>query len=212
MPKITTRARRALTEERRKQILAAAAQVFAAKGFERATIADIARHAGVAEGSIYNYFKNKDDLLISIPRQIVTPPIETVTARLQLLATETAEPEQLLLTIATAFTTVFRQNADVFRILLSALPTMKPAAREKYMRQVVSYAIGALETYLAQQIQCGVFRRDANPQHLARFLVGMFFPYIMLHDILQVEFDADWDYEQIIPEAVTLFLRGALAA
>ncbi|MGB8645249.1 MAG: helix-turn-helix domain-containing protein [Anaerolineae bacterium] len=43
-------------EQRRNQILTAARAVFARKGFERATIADIAREAVMAEGSIYNYF------------------------------------------------------------------------------------------------------------------------------------------------------------
>ena len=48
------------------RILRAALQVFAARGFHEAKIADIARAAGVADGTIYLYFKNKDDLLISL--------------------------------------------------------------------------------------------------------------------------------------------------
>ncbi len=41
-------------------------QVFAARGFYNARVSDIAREAGVADGTIYLYFKNKDDLLISL--------------------------------------------------------------------------------------------------------------------------------------------------
>lgn len=47
-------------------ILEAAIAVFAEKGFHHARIADIARKAGVADGTIYLYFRNKDDVLLSI--------------------------------------------------------------------------------------------------------------------------------------------------
>lgn len=47
-------------------ILEAAIDVFAAKGFHHARISDIARKAGVADGTIYLYFRNKDDVLLSI--------------------------------------------------------------------------------------------------------------------------------------------------
>ncbi|MGQ9485828.1 MAG: TetR/AcrR family transcriptional regulator [Desulfosoma sp.] len=52
--------------DKRRRILDAAVSVFAEKGFFQARVADIARLAGVADGTIYLYFKNKDDLLISI--------------------------------------------------------------------------------------------------------------------------------------------------
>ena len=48
-----------MIEARRTQILMGAAQVFAKKGFHKATTKEIAQAAGVAEGTIYNYFKNK---------------------------------------------------------------------------------------------------------------------------------------------------------
>ena len=51
------------------RILEAATKVFSKKGYVRATISDIAKLAGVAEGTVYEYFKNKEDLLLSIPRQ-----------------------------------------------------------------------------------------------------------------------------------------------
>ncbi len=47
-------------------IINAAIKVFAQKGFYTANVADVARQAGVADGTIYLYFKNKDDLLISL--------------------------------------------------------------------------------------------------------------------------------------------------
>src|SRR5690349_23099894 len=55
-----------LVAARRAQILDAATRVFASKGFNRATIRDVAQEAGVADGTIYNYFANKTDLLFGL--------------------------------------------------------------------------------------------------------------------------------------------------
>jgi TetR/AcrR family fatty acid metabolism transcriptional regulator len=52
--------------EKRDLIVEAAVDVFARKGFHQARVSDIARKAGVADGTIYLYFKNKEDLLLSI--------------------------------------------------------------------------------------------------------------------------------------------------
>jgi TetR/AcrR family transcriptional regulator, fatty acid metabolism regulator protein len=52
--------------DKRERILAAAERVFARHGFFAAKVSEIAKDAGVADGTIYLYFKNKDDLLISL--------------------------------------------------------------------------------------------------------------------------------------------------
>src|SRR6266542_5202653 len=51
---------------KREAILRAATDVFAERGFFNAQVADIARAAGVAAGTVYLYFRSKDDLLVSI--------------------------------------------------------------------------------------------------------------------------------------------------
>lgn len=57
---------RAPSAEKRERILRAAIRVFARKGFYATRVSEIAKAAGVADGTIYLYFKNKDDVLISI--------------------------------------------------------------------------------------------------------------------------------------------------
>ena len=53
-------------QDKRRTIINAAVEVFAEKGFHHSRVSDIARKAGVADGTIYLYFKSKDDLLITI--------------------------------------------------------------------------------------------------------------------------------------------------
>ena len=55
-----------IAKKRQRQILNAARQVFSKKGFAEATTAEIAKEARVSEGTIYNYFESKRDLLISL--------------------------------------------------------------------------------------------------------------------------------------------------
>src|SRR5207249_11783913 len=78
MPRVTAAAKARLEGTRRTQILAAAAGVFARKGFDRATVTEIARAAGLAEGSIYNYFRSKEELPVHIPRQLAQPVLATL--------------------------------------------------------------------------------------------------------------------------------------
>src|SRR3954447_11495699 len=52
--------------EKYEAILRAAIKVFARSGFFNSKVADVAREAGVADGTVYLYFKNKDDILVSI--------------------------------------------------------------------------------------------------------------------------------------------------
>ena len=206
MPKISPTARRALVEERKAQILTAAAKCFAAKGYERATIAEIAKEAGIAEGSIYNYFKNKGDLLISLPRQAIQPPIQFISAM-----TAPSSPEEMLTNMVRTMLGTLKKNSHIFRILLSALPSMTKQMKEQYLQQVILYAIGMVEIYFEKQIQQGTFRSDLNSAILARAFIGMFFPTVLLPEILQIEAAKTIDDEEAISTCVRIFLHGVMA-
>ncbi len=212
MPRISPDARRALYEERREQILKAAVQVFGEKGYDRATISEIARKAGVAEGSIYNYFKNKGDLLVGIPQQIAKLPMHALEPLLEQSSVPGAvPPEQVLEAIARNLVAIFHQNAHILRILVSTLPRLSEATREKYMNNVILYALSILETYFRQQMDLGVFRRGQDPRLLAISFFGLLFPHVMLREVVRVSMDGRADYEQVIRQVVPLFLHGVLA-
>jgi TetR/AcrR family fatty acid metabolism transcriptional regulator len=69
MPAAKAETRRERVEEKERAILTAARAVFVKHGFERARMAEIARRAGVAEGTIYIYYKTKNDLLQAVVLQ-----------------------------------------------------------------------------------------------------------------------------------------------
>jgi TetR/AcrR family fatty acid metabolism transcriptional regulator len=71
------------TGDKRERILVSAENIFAEKGYFETTISEIAREAGVAEGTIYEYFANKKDLLYAVPEQNTIEYAEFVLAHLQ---------------------------------------------------------------------------------------------------------------------------------
>ena len=60
-----------ITEQRQKQILGAAGDIFTLKGYAAATIPEIAELAGVAVGTVYNYYSNKRDLFIAAIKNLI---------------------------------------------------------------------------------------------------------------------------------------------
>src|SRR5262245_60547056 len=122
-----------LVAARRTQILDAATRVFASKGFNRATIRDVAQDAGVADGTIYNYFANKTDLLFGL---------------LDRLNDTERRPASLALASEAPFGDYFRayvrervealwSNADLFRAVLPEL-LANPVLRARYYDEVIA--------------------------------------------------------------------------
>src|SRR4051794_6102630 len=103
-----------LVKARRNQILDAATHVFAEKGFHRATIKDVARTAGIADGTIYTYFASKTDVLLAILNRL-----NETTEREQHFAQASEQDQRAF------FLSYLRQrmvllwpNAEVFRAVL----------------------------------------------------------------------------------------------
>ena len=201
-----------LVQKRSAQILEAAARVFAQKGYHAATTKEIASEAGVSEGTIYNYFQNKEDLLLSVPRLIsettLLPPLS------QMLATPitSGKEEEKLLTIVldNAFQTLQR-NVDLLKVLFSTLPTMDEKTLEEYLRRMPLYLTQFLEEFLQTRIAQGVYR-PMNTTVVARAFMGMIIIFILTQEVLPGKrVFATVGYDVIGQEIVRLFLHGVLA-
>jgi AcrR family transcriptional regulator len=105
---------------RRAHILEAARQVFADAGYQRATIRDIATAAGVSDGTIYNSFANKADLLVGLLAQLeagfTPPPADAASGDLAAARWQALTPEVFdLLRIALAEALADRSFGDTMR-------------------------------------------------------------------------------------------------
>jgi len=200
-----------LVQKRSAQILEAAARVFAQKGYHNATTKEIAAQAGVSEGTIYNYFQSKEDLLLSIPRLISETTL--LPSLSQILATPitSGEEEEKLLTLVldNAFQTL-QSNVDFIKVLFSTLPTMDEETLEEYLRRIPLYFAQALEEFLQSRIAQGVYR-PLDTTVVARAFMGMVVIFVLTQEVLPGKrVFAPVDYEVIGREIVQLFLRGVL--
>lgn len=209
MPRLSYHARKALVQERQQQILQAAAQVFAEKGFDAATIRDVARAAGVAEGSIYLYFKNKQDLLVHLPRQFMLPPVEAFHAAANRSAAPVS-PDALLQFVAENIVTVVQHNRDLIRVLFTTLPNLDEQTRAAYLREGPGYAVERIEEYIRAQQAAGIFRADVNPEIAARALPGMLLFFLLVQEVLQPADMPRFEYRDVIPVVVQIYLRGMM--
>jgi TetR/AcrR family fatty acid metabolism transcriptional regulator len=108
---------RAALSDKRARILDAAIKVFAERGFHTATVAEIARAAGVADGTIYLYFKGKDDLLLRLFDEKMT---ELLAESKSELAKERTAPARLSRFIQLHLALVER-NPDLASVLIVEL-------------------------------------------------------------------------------------------
>jgi AcrR family transcriptional regulator len=138
-------ARKARTAERRDAILAAALDEFASRGFEAARLDDVARRAGVAKGTIYLYFRDKESLFQELIRAMLTPLVGSIEAMGQadvpmaLLADRIAD-----LFVREVYET---RRKDVVRLMISEGRRF-PKLAEFYYREVLSRIIAAMRSLL----------------------------------------------------------------
>jgi len=208
MPRLAPHDRRTHSAERRRQILRAAARVFADRGYATATIEDVARAAHVAEGTIYNYFRSKEDLLIHIPRYIAGPVLEQLAALPDVETPKAAE--RALIAMGEAMVVRVSANVRFLKVFLSALPHLSQPAREEYMRLMPMATAEMLEAHLRRGMARGVYRRDLNPTVAARALPAMFFMITLSQQVILGRRMAPSMYQPFVREAVKQFLRGAL--
>src|SRR5215472_2120767 len=138
---------------RRKQILDAATQVFAQKGFHRATIKDIARVAGIADGTIYTYFASKTDVLLGILNRL-----NESTDREQQLNPENEQDMRSFFSMyLRQRMALFWPNAEIFQAVLPEM-LVNEDLRELYYQQVIAPTITLAEQYFQVQSTTGKIR------------------------------------------------------
>lgn len=166
MARLTERAKQVLTEERRTQILEAAAQVFSDHGYHGATIRQIAERAGLAEGTIYLYFSSKRDLLLTAWEHVAISSLLPLLDR----APKMEDDEGFVAALLTNRFELFRRHAPFFRLV------MQQADVDPVLRRALQARIQTIKTmvgeHLRRRIAEGGFRRVSVPIVL-RAIAGM---------------------------------------
>ncbi len=165
----------AVTQARQRQILEAAVTVFAEKGYHRATIKDIAQTAGVADGTIYNYFKNKQDVMLNIVLQMaeVNRLMENVEQAVQVLTLA-----QLLEMVFQNRLRTLKNNLPLTRAIFPQIIT-DPELRRMFFEKLLLPNLEKGEEIFQLYAERGQLS-DVDPKIVTRGLFSVIFGTIML--------------------------------
>jgi TetR/AcrR family fatty acid metabolism transcriptional regulator len=147
----------ALTGKRlskRTAIVNAAIEAFAQRGFHEAKISEIAKQANVADGTVYLYFKNKEDLLIKVFEEMITERLD----QLQLLMNDEHSAIDKLVSFFNHHVTIFTEHPFVARLMAVEL-RQSPEFLEKYPTyKPLRQYLGFLETIIQNAVDEGSIR------------------------------------------------------
>lgn len=190
-----------LIAARKNQILDAAAAVFAEKGFHPTTTKDIAKQAGIAEGTIYNYFDSKPALLMGIFERMKAtiiqekmPPAPDELDFRTFLHTFLSQPLMALQ----------QDNFALFRIVVSEM-MVNAEIRTLYHQQILEPTLLLAEGYLSKQM----IKRGHSPASVSltlRAISGMVMGLMMENIMGDTVLETQWEQ---LPDVLTdLLLHG----
>ncbi len=156
-----SQSRQARSAARRETILTAALDEFSSRGFEAARLDDVAKRAGVAKGTIYLYFRDKESLFQELVRAMLTPLVGTIEA----LGAAEVPIGVLIEQIVDLFVCEIYETRrkDVIRLMITEGRRF-PKLAEFYYREVLARIIAAVRALLRRAAA-----RGEVPEALAEF-------------------------------------------
>jgi AcrR family transcriptional regulator len=149
--------------ERREAIIAAAMDEFIAQGFAATRLDDVAKRAGVAKGTIYLHFKDKEALFEELIRTAIVPLVNRLAAGPPPVGASVRDMvEAFARTFIHEVTTT--QRGDIVRLIVAEGPRF-PAVADFYYREVVSKGLAGMRA----AIQLGIARGEIKHKDLAQF-------------------------------------------
>jgi AcrR family transcriptional regulator len=163
---------------RRAEIMSAAMRLFASKGFHSTTMSEIAKEAEFSTGSLYNFFKSKEELYFTMLRE----EIEKVEARTREQRAKARSPREDLEAVVDTLTEYFEENRYVFQIFVTHREhfewPMKGELAEVVRAKYLSF-IGELVEVFKAGISQGLFK-PYEPEELALCFMGILNSFIYL--------------------------------
>ena len=168
-------------------ILEAASSLFAEKGFHRTTTKEIAEAADVAEGTLYNYFDNKNDLLFEIINRLSETQGKLPLQDGNILH----DPRQFFFSMLKSRQVTSGQNTAMQQAIMSEILVDKEL-RQQYFSRLVEPVMTMLEKQLQMRIMLGQIRQQ--DVHLsARFITSLWTGLFILQILGDPLLASDWD-------------------
>ena len=166
------------TVDKQRRIMEAAFDVFSRRGFPRATTAEIAQVAGVAEGTIYNYYRSKRDLLVALVHDSVARE-----GMSEILDRYCAAPGDagLLRQLVRHRITAGSKNVDRLLVLIAEIQH-DPELQKMYVAGMSDRLFKRLEGCMESGMEEGVFRQ-MDPAVVARIFLAMNLGLLIIYQL-----------------------------
>ncbi|PLX14095.1 MAG: hypothetical protein C0594_00485 [Marinilabiliales bacterium] len=198
-------------EQRKQDIADAAQKVFREKGFDRATIDDVAQRAELSKGTVYLYFKSKEELQFAVFQRGSHLLIEMF----QKAIDRNRPTQEVLLQMASVFIEFSRKHADYFELFmffqssnLSKLNIEKETIEDYFYNKSPFKLVFDI---VSRGIEDGTLRNDLSVDLLASTLWSqMLGLLIVLHNKKEIFHIFNVDTEEVLKSHFEIILRGAL--
>lgn len=194
-------------EERPQELLDAALDVFAERGYRVTRLEEVAERAGVSKGAVYHYFGGKEDLLVQAVESRIAATFTDIDRVLAHQNGPASVKLRLALRRAWQFWTT-REFGQMFRLMFGEIRNEFPHLFEKWILQGPVHGWEMLARLIEEGKRNGEFRPDADAEAAARFITcGLAF-----QAVLQVHAEVPGlrplDPDRIFDSTADLFLRG----
>ena len=193
--------------QRPDEILDAALRVFAQRGLHKTKLEEVAKEAGISKGTIYLYFKNKEELFVAAAQRILPSPDEMYTER---EATPPADGSlaHLLHQVARTAYRRFRTPAYLaFFSMIAAEALRHPEWGEIYFRRIILALNQRLAEIFERAMRAGECRK-IDPVLAGRAFIGMFMVMALSQEHLGGKKYTPFSERQVIDSLTDIFLRG----
>ena len=188
--------------ERKQLILTTAARLFAERGFHRATTKDIAEAADVSEGTLYNYFESKDEILLGIMSMLA----EQVGLADRLYQNVTVDPQAFLLAMLRLRRQQIDDTNDMLQAVLSEI-LVNPPLRERYYQEQLTPYLQMIEYHLGERQALGQLR-PFDPALLARLVMALMHGLYLLQVLGDPVVKDQWS--ELAKVIVEILIHGAV--
>ena len=187
--------------DKHNRILKAAVRVFARYGYFNSKVAQIAREANVADGTIYLYFKNKEDILLSL----FEDRMDGIIGDLRGSIGDETDPFRRLTKFISLHFDLIRKDPDLVSVITVELRQSAKFMKE-YRNDKFREYLDIVEDIVNDGKSSGVVRQDVSPLVVKRGLFGMI-NELMLSQVLSRRRNAQ-ELSQLAQQVIEISIRG----
>ncbi len=189
-------------ENKHSKIISAATKVFAKKGFFTARISDIAKEAKVADGTIYLYFNNKYDILLSVFEE----EVGKIVVKTEKLLSDEEDPKKMLEIYTIQHLMAMKKNKNLAEVIQIELRQTNKVIKD-YRNNKFNEYIGIIANIIKKGQQSGIYKTNIKPDIAKRVYFGA------LDEVSRVwnaSLETHYTVEEISDQVLSMFLAGIL--